>query len=354
MKKNRHKKIVNIMAGAAMTLLLVGCGASDADKELKDMNVDKYVSLGTYKGLEISVDPVVVDDAQVDSLMQSAVQSYISADNGGITDRAVAMGDTINLDYSGKRDGVAFDGGTAQNQSLGIGSGSFIPGFEEGLVDVMPGETVDVPLSFPEDYWNEDLAGAEVVFTVTVNYIYPEEVPEDVIASMEIEGVTNAAEFRQYVYDYLYDTAENNRKVQMENTVLAQFIDGCVFQEFPDKLVKKYEDLTKENIERQASQYGMDAESFVSTYYYQTLDEFVKAQGLESLKQDIALQAVANLENLNVDDEELNNNLLEYATQSGIETVEEFIGDTPLEMYRAYFMTENVLNFLTDNAVISE
>ncbi len=112
--------------------------------------------------------------------------------------------------------------------------------------------------------------------------------------------------------------------------------------------------MTKENIERQASQYGMDAESFVSTYYYQTLDEFVKAQGLESLKQDIALQAVANLENLNVDDEELNNNLLEYATQSGIETVEEFIGDTPLEMYRAYFMTENVLNFLTDNAVISE
>jgi len=364
MKNVSNKFFVSLLTGVLAVSVLAGCQAKEDNNDnseesvaaasLNELDVDKYVTLGTYNGLEVTLDPITVEDAEVEELMQSAFQNSVTAQVGGITDRAVEMGDTINLDYSGKRDGEVFDGGTAAGQSLGIGSGSFIPGFEEGLVGVMPGETVDVPLNFPEDYWNEDLAGAEVVFTCTVNFIYPTEITDEIVAAMAIEGVSDTEGFRQYVYDYLYSVAESQRATEEESAVLQAFVEGCTFEELPEGLIAEYEDLTRENVEYQASYYGMDGETFISTYYGQTLDEFVAEQAVISLQQDVALQAVANRENLAVSDEELNSNLLEYATQSGLETVEDLIGERSPELYRNYFMTENVLQFLIDNAVVSE
>ena len=125
-----------------------------------------------YKGLALTIAPrAEVTDEQVDELARSVYNDALTAEYG-ITDRAVAVGDKVNINYAGTQDGVAFEGGTADNQSLVIGSGSFIEGFEDGLVGVMPGETVELNLTFPEDYMNADMAGVEVVFTVTVNFIY--------------------------------------------------------------------------------------------------------------------------------------------------------------------------------------
>ena len=173
---------------------------------LKDLNTEEYVTLGDYKNIEVMVAGPDVDNAEWASLNAQIYNEFVSAENG-IKDRAVENGDWVNIDYSGKKDGVAFDGGTAAAQLLEIGSGMFIAGFEEGLVGVMPGETVDLDLTFPADYGNTELAGQAVVFTVTVNYIYPgeEDWSDDVVAAAGNAEYTTVEEMKQYVYDYLHE-----------------------------------------------------------------------------------------------------------------------------------------------------
>lgn len=133
---------------------------------LQDLDVDQYITLADYRNMTVSAARPAVDDETVTQYINSELLV------GTITDRAVREGDVTDIDFVGKKDGVAFEGGTAAGFKLTIGSGRFIPGFEDGLVGVMPGETVDLNLTFPETYQqNPDLAGQEVVFTVTVNGI---------------------------------------------------------------------------------------------------------------------------------------------------------------------------------------
>ena len=135
--------------------------------ERPDYEAGRYVTLGQYKGLTIVLDGLEVTEEEIDAYIEdAAAQAGLNQKEG-----TVKEGDVVNIDYSGKKDGVAFDGGTAQGAALEIGSGTFIPGFEEGLIGVNTGETVDLDLTFPENYGAEELAGAETVFTVTVNYI---------------------------------------------------------------------------------------------------------------------------------------------------------------------------------------
>lgn len=347
------KKIVSMIAALMAVGMLAGCGNSDAAKDLKDMDVEKYVSLGEYKGLEVSVDPISVEESEVESLMMGAYSNYVTAENGGIVDRAVAVGDTANIDYVGTKDDVAFSGGTASGYNLTIGSGKFIDGFEDGLVGVMPGETVNLNLTFPENYGNADLAGQPVVFTVTVNFIVPADMQDAVVATMGIEGVDTVEGLRQYAYDYLYSSAEYNYNTSVENAVLGAFMDSCTFEEIPKDIIDKYAEMAKNGIAQQAQSYSMDTETFVSTFYGMTYDEFLEEYSREASKQDIALQAVANKENLNMTDEELNTALQEYATGAGYDTVEEFIGEESIESYRDYLMCEKVLDFLVENAAIN-
>lgn len=127
--------------------------------ELQDLDIEEYITLADYKSMKVSAVRPAVDDETVTQYIDSELLV------GKITDRAVEEGDVADIDFVGKKDGVAFEGGTAAGYMLTIGSGGFIPGFEEGLVGVMPGETVDLNLTFPENYKkNPDLAGQEVVF----------------------------------------------------------------------------------------------------------------------------------------------------------------------------------------------
>ncbi|MBO4733042.1 MAG: FKBP-type peptidyl-prolyl cis-trans isomerase [Clostridia bacterium] len=168
------KKILKIMIAAILlTALVLLCACSGSKAKYGTLiygntDLSKYVTLGNYKGLS------------VDTSSENFKQAYENAVNKDIssnkivekrTEGKVANGDTANIDYEGKRDGVAFAGGTAKGYDLTIGSGSFIPGFESGLIGVNIGDTVDLNLTFPENYGNSELAGAAVVFTVKVNYV---------------------------------------------------------------------------------------------------------------------------------------------------------------------------------------
>lgn len=377
----KNKILCSLVALLAIGML-AGCGRSEEDKTqeagdtvntevkdteetdategsyavaLKDVKVEEYVTLGEYKGLQVNVAPAKVDEAELEALMDSVYFGNVTAENGGVTNRAVAMGDTVNIDYEGKKDGVAFAGGTAQGSNLTIGSGQFIAGFEDGLVGVMPGETVDLDLTFPEAYHSAELAGQAVVFTVTVNFIMPQTRDDAVIAGMGIENVTNEEELRQYVYDYLYQNALYSYETTLQNTVMDAFMKNCSFvQSVPESLVNKYKEASRTNITATAGAYGMDADTFTNMYYQMDMETFVDTYAEETVKQDVALQAVANAEGLNVSDEELDSTLLEKATQAGYDTIEEYIGETSKEDYREYFMYEKVLQFLVDNAAVAE
>lgn len=354
------QKVFGILASLLAAGMLAGCSVGESEgTALKDWNVEKYVTLGEYKGLEVTVSPILVDQARCSEITESLYRDALSMATGivvedGILDRAVEEGDVICLDYEGRKDGVAFEGGSAQNAYLGIGSGSFIDGFEEGLVGAVPGETRDLTLTFPENYNAEDLAGQEVVFTVTVNYIMPEGYHEDVIAVLGMEGVTNGEEMEQFVYDYLYSMMEQNHDLELQNAVMSTFMNNCRFEELPDYMLEKYEAAAREGIAGGAASTGLDEDAYCQYYYGMTMEQLLEEQVPEMVKQDIAIQAVANRENLNISDEELNATLLGYAQRAGVSTVEEYVQGASLEDYREYLLYDKVLQYMVDHAVISE
>lgn len=374
------KKLALIMTVALTMGLFAGCGSDENTESsesntgnagtasntgtttttvtetisVADMKVEDYVTLGEYKGLAVTVAEPTVTDAEVEEHMQKIYNSYITAEYG-VTDRAVAVGDTVNIDYEGKKDGVAFSGGTATGQQLTIGSGQFIDGFEDGLVDVMPGETVDLNLTFPENYGNEELNGQAVVFTVTVNYICPgvEEFADEAVASFGNSNFTNVEEMRDFSYNYLNESAQASYTEEVEAAVMQTFIDQCEFKELPEDLVAKYRATIQENVEITASVYSTDAETICYYFYGMELEEFLDTYSVESAKQVISFQAVANKEGLTMSDEELETTLSEFATANGYTSVDEFLGTNTRDEYKEYYMFEDVLAFLVENAVVT-
>jgi len=317
---------------------------------LKDFNVEDYVTLGDYVGVTVTKQEVIVNDEDVEELVKEIYLDSFTEDFG-VTDRAIVVGDTANIDYEGKRDGVAFSGGTAQGTNLTIGSHTFIDGFEEGLVGVKPGETVDLNLTFPENYGN-DLAGAEVVFTVKVNYIIPEEMMDGPIAAYGISGVSTIEELKEFAYQYLYDTTKTQTDSMQEAEIISNFLATCEFKEFPEELVTQYRNTASQSITDYATSLGATPDVFVQYYYGMDFETFLTQYTTEALQQNIAAQAIANKENLNISDEELDETLMEYATSSGYSSVEEYIGVADKEDFREYFMYEKVVTYILENAII--
>lgn len=332
---------------------MAGCG-DETDKPLNEIKVEKYVKLGDYSSFEVTVDTVGVDEEELESLMSSNYINYVTPEHGGITDRAVAEGDTVFIDYEGKEDGVAFAGGTAQNATLTIGSNQFIDGFEDGLIGVMPGETVDLNLRFPDNY-NPEMAGKEVVFTVTVRCIRPVEMAvadmEDVVtASMGIGGVSTVAEFRQYAYDYL----ESEYEYEVQSGIIEAFMARCEFKELPEKMLEPYRDMWTRVFGMYANRFQISLDQYTAYFYNSDSESLIKEYAENSLKQDLMLQAVANNESLKISDEELENMLLEEAGAAGYVTVDEYVGEGSREDYRNDYMNERVLEYLQEKTTVKE
>ena len=347
------KKRITAILTMAMMLTLVACG--NQDKSLDTMKLDKYVTLGEYVGIEIPVAAIEVTDAEVEDYVEYVAQAYVTAENG-IKDRAAKLGDTVNIDYAGYLNGVAFDGGTAAAQSLELGSGSFIDGFEDGLVGVNPGETVDLPLTFPEGYGNAELAGQDVIFTVTVNFIYPnaEDVDDALVAAFGNENFTNRAELDKFAYDYIYSGKEYDNEMMVSDAIIETVISNATVHEMPEGLVEECEQLLTDSINQMAAMYGVDADTFLMYNYYTDLATYVSTYGEEVAKQHLVFMAIAEQEDLRISDADYDKILLEDATAAGYETVEEYLGDVDKALQKRYYILDEVLAFLTENAMLVE
>lgn len=325
----------------------------------EDIAVDDYVTLGEYKGLEVVQSKPVVTEEELDSFIQYTLNSHKHTEP--ITDRdVVENGDIANIDYEGKRDGVAFDGGTAAGYNLEIGSGTFIPGFEEGLVGVKVGETVDLNLTFPENYQSADLAGQEVVFTVTVNSIsgyVTHELNDEFVKELAIEGITNVEQFREYAREGLQAEADSNYEYNLRMQLITLAIQNATIQEPPAELVEKYKNVSSSQMEYQAAMYGMDLETFIMGSFGMDLaayEEQIEAGAVETAKQALLCYKIALEENLEVTEEELNTNIEENYAAMGYASADSFKEMVDLKEYKDSMMLDKVFNFLVENAVVTE
>ena len=344
--------------------LLSGCGGTKSEdgaaQTVSDGNVlsayklsfgehpaADYVTLGNYKGLEISASKVSYDEEDYEIQTKQVYFGY----NGSakqITDRPVALLDMVNIDYEGKKDGVAFDGGTAQGANLLIGSGQFIDGFEDGLIGVMPGETVDLDLTFPEAYGNADLAGQAVVFTVTVNYIA--EMEDAGVGAIGIADVNTVDALRAHVKNVMDQQAEDEYLTAAQDEVWTQIMEEAVFEELPESMIRENKEYYALMLDKMAANYGMDAKTYVEAYgqnYDEVLDEYAELYS----KQILVVQAIADAEGLDISEEALDTRIQEYADSVGIDVADMLNRGLTKEDYRKSFLYEDVMNYLVDNGV---
>lgn len=309
-----------------------------------------YVKLGEYKGIEVEQAPPEVTEESRDSYIEHMLRRN--------PDRGVIEGDTVNIDYAGTLDGVAFDGGTAAGQDLTIGSGRFVPGFEEGLIGAKVGETVEVPLTFPENY-HEGLAGEDVVFTVTVNSITasePQELTDEFVQRQGL-GLNTVEELRQYAYDALYEDAVANYEQRVEDAAMEAAYGQCEFtEEPPQAMVERHVNILMSNLSSQAAGYGLTLDQFMEQYGMdeEAYRQEFRRQAEEYTKQQIMIKAIADAEGLQVTEEELQAELQPLLETSGLGNVEELGKIMDVDGYREYMLSMKVLKLLGENAVVAE
>ncbi len=340
------KKLLALALAVLSCFTLTACG-SDEGKELQDMDLSKYLQLGEYTDIEIT--PVLQEVTDKDVQAQMEYLFGLQAKDAGITDRAVENGDIANIDFAGYLDGVAFDGGTG-NSDLEIGSGTFIPGFEEGLIGVMPGEEIDLPLTFPTDYHSADLAGKEVVFKVTVNYIIPE-ISDETVKALGNENYSNVAELEAFAREIVQEEVDSNNYDTVVRVATQRIIANTTFKEIPDFLIEQQKTIVKEQVEYSLQGTNIDVDTYLTMFYGSSLEEIAE----QNVKERMVIQAIANAEGITVTDEELDGELEGFATDYGVTTEQilQMMG-TDRAYYREYMYGVKVYDFIYNNTKVSE
>lgn len=310
------KKITVIALSALMAVSMIGCGTTSEDQasetatqsEQKTYDVTKYVTLPVYKNMDVTVNGTYeVTEDDVKDYVNNMCSYYPEYED---TDKTVVEnGDCVDIDYEGKKDGVAFDGGTAQGYVLEIGSGTFIDGFEDGLIGVKVGETVDLNLTFPENYQSEDLAGADVVFTVTVNKIKTKkEVGYDTLTDEYVKSNLKAdsvESLKGEIEDYLKSQNESQKTSAERQAVLDRLVADAKVA-VPDGLLEQKVDQYLQQFENQNCSDGTSIDDYLTKNYQMTKDEFTSEltkQMETTLEQELVLEAIAKDMKLELNEE---------------------------------------------------
>lgn len=336
------KKILAIML-AIMTVAAVGCGKKTE------------VTLGEYKGIALTR----VSDSTIEEQIQKMLESKAEFLE---VDRPAEKGDTVNINYVGMKDDVAFQGGTDDSEAgtdlaIDDNGGGFIPGFADGLIGASAGQNIDLNLTFPDTYQNNpDLAGQAVVFHVTVNAVKEKVVPE----------LTD--EFVQENSDY--ESAEEYRTALREamnqeafyQQILDSLMASCEVENYPEDRIEQ----TKENFVNNYTMYaqyygsltGMDTETALKYFFnvdsMQALEEAGETYAYNVVKQQLILEKISEIENLSVSDERYETEVVKYAEQYNYTTVEEFLAVYKEEDVRKSILMDVTMEFCIANAVISD
>lgn len=332
---------------------------ADGPAYIADYNAGDYVTLGQYKGVEVEIAEPEVTEESVEEYLGYVLSTH--AETVPVTDRSAQSGDVVNIDFEGKLDGVAFEGGSAQGFDLTIGAGGFIDGFEDGIIGMEIGETKDVAMKFPDPYsGNPDLAGEDVVFTFTLNSISEQVIPEltdEFVKNLGMEDCTTVEEYRQFIHDGLTEQAQAAFEEEKTSAAIAAVEENTTFGTAPEGMAKRMNETLKNSAASYAQMYGMSTGEYVAAVYGGTADTYeevlLEEAGMMALRY-LMIGAIADAEGIAVTDEELNQILEEEALQFGYEDVEEYKEEMDVEAYREYLLVQKVIEFLSENAVVKE
>ena len=328
-------------------------------KDLKftcEVFVRPDVELGQYKGLEVEVEQQAVTDEMVDTRIKQDQQK--ASRTVDVEDRPVATGDTVKLDYAGTVDGVAFEGGTAQDQTLVIGSNTFIPGFEDQMIGMSIGEEKDLNVTFPEQYHAENLAGKAAVFHVKVNGITVTEMPElDDDFAADVSDFTTFAEYRESIVKELNDRAAKNNEVAVENALVEKAVENATI-DVPEAMITEQTEYILREMEMRMMYQGLRMQDYLK-YTGQTkeqLQEAYRGEGEKRVRIELTLEAIRKAEGIEPTEEEINAQIAEQAERMG-QKVEDFEKTLTAEQ-RGYLAdqaaVQKVVNLLKADAKVTE
>ena len=313
------------------------------------------VTLGQYKGIEVPENKVEVTDEEIEAELKK-VQEQNARE---ITvDRPAENGDTVVIDFEGSVDGEVFEGGTAENHPLVLGSGSFIPGFEDQLVGATADSDVEVNVTFPEDYQAKDLAGKAAVFKVKVHEIKKKELPEinDEFAQ-DVSEFDTLDEYKTSIEGKLKETAEANAKQLKSDRAVDAVIENAemdipevMYDNKIDSMMREFE----ENIVRQGL--SMDVYYQYMGTNEETMRETFKDTSMKSVDARLMLEAIAKAENLVISDEDLDAEVIKYGESYGVDgkTMLDMIQEDDKNALRQDMLVRAAMKVIEDNAVIKE
>lgn len=312
--------------------------------------VQPEANVKEYKGLEYPLEEVSVSEKEIKSELDRMREQYAEME---IKKGKAVKGNTVNIDYEGFKDGIPFEGGKADGYDLVLGSGSFIPGFEEQLIGTKAGEEKEIELSFPEDYHAVDLAGAPVTFKVKVNEVKVKKLPEvndDFAQDINAPGVENVEQLIKMIEDRLLNSKKKTANETAESALMDALVANTEVQ-LPDVMVEEEVQNQVNQLAQQIQQYGMSLDAYLKMIgqTQETLKKGYHDNAVKTVTLRLALEAVAKAENLTASEEEIEKEYSDIASQYNMEI------DRVKSMISKNMLSKDVVNkkaydFVKDNA----
>ena len=385
------KRALTAAMALALVMAMTGCGNTGANTEsataattqeaaaevaaeeewmtnptayLSGINAADYVDLpANYSSLTVEVEPVKeVTDEEVEDLINKEREARRELKE--VTNRKkVKEGDVVNIDYVGRIDGEEFDGGSAEGYDLEIGSGSFIDGFEDGLIGQTVGDTVTLELTFPENYGDSTKAGVDAEFDVTINSIQQYEVPDltnQFVIDLGItddfnNSVSTVEELRTFIRNYLVESNESQYTQRLEEAIKnALFATSTLKKDVPEAMVERTNEvITTELTNYAASTYGIDLKTFmmVGGSTEGSYEQDIRDMAVQSVQKNIILKAIGDKEGIVMTDDEFQAELETAVSNSGFTSVEE-VPVEDVESYREILDRRAIMNFLRSKTTV--
>lgn len=317
-----------------------------------EVAVKPEVTLGEYKGIEVPKSEVAVSDEEVEAEVKKEQEK--NSRTITVEERAAQTGDIVTLDFEGFTDGVAFEGGKGTDYALTLGSNTFIPGFEDQLVGVNAGDSVEVNVTFPEEYQAKELAGKPAVFKCEIKKIEVKELPElDDEFAQDVSDFDTFDEYKADVRKKLEDKKAADAQREKENTVVDKIIEGASM-EIPEAMIKSQSREIVEDFARRMQSQGLTMEQ-----YYQftgstpeKMMEDVKPQALKRIQTRLVLEKVAEIENIQPTDEEVEAEIKAMADmyKMEVENVKKLIGEAQMTQMKQDMAVQKAVSFVAEQA----
>ena len=317
-----------------------------------EVAVKPEVTLGEYKGVEVEKSDVEVTDEDINKEVDKEREN--NSRTIDVDDRAVESGDIIKLDFDGSVDGVPFAGGKAENYTLTIGSGSFIPGFEDQLIGTKIGEDKDVTVTFPEDYHEKSLAGKEAVFKCKVNAISVKELPEadDEFAS-EVSEFETLAEYKEDIKKKLTEKKEKAARAKKEAQAIEKAVENATM-EIPDAMIDTQVQSMMEDFARRMQSQGLSLEQYFqfTGMDVKKMHDQMKPEALKRIQNSLVLEAVAKAENIEISDEKVDEEIAKMAEayKMEVEKLKGIIGDSERDQMKKDLAVQAAADLIADAA----